>query len=213
MVLTYSTSTYKKIGAEPLDLSKFASTPKAKEMLLRLFCNDSVRVLHCPLAEWGGRMARPKLSGTMLISVDKTNLYPFAKAHGLVLRNLFDAGVVQVDLDTPAPDTRTVLFRLSDAVIADRRHIYRMLVLKDMRRVLMPELQALASAYGLAVDHQRLYKLFRVVKRDGTRLCKHDYIQYHPVTKKPVYRQSDLTMLEWDDIFHEFYTKFLANKK
>lgn len=213
MASNYSTSMFKAMGVKPLDLSKFVPSPKAKEMLLRLFSNDSVRVLFCPLAEWGGCKSRPKLSGTMLISVDKTSLYPFAKAHGMVLRSLFDAGIVQVDLDTPAPDTRTVLFRLSDEALKDRRYIYRMLVLKGMRRVLMPELQALASAYGLAVEHQHLYRLFRIVKRDGTRLCKHDYVQYHPVTGVPVYRQSDLTMLEWDDIFYSYYLKYLANKK
>ena len=213
MASNYNTNAFKEIGGKPLDLSKFSNTQKAKEMLLRLFCNDSVRVLFCPLAEWGGRITRPKLSGTMLISVDKANLYPFAKVHGIVLRNLFDAGIVQVDIDTPSPDTKTVLFRLSDAVLLDRRNIYRELVLKGMKRILMPELQALAAAYGLSVDHQPLYKMFRVVKRDGSRLCKHDHVQYHPITQLPVYRQSDLTMLEWDDIFYSYYSKYLAGKK
>lgn len=209
------TSDYRKMHSFPLDLSKLHRTKRAKAALLKMFCNDHVRFLFSPLSENGGKKEKPFLTGTHLVSIDGAKfLYSISVEDGRILNNLFDAGLIEVDCDTPAPSAKMVIFKLSEEVrVTKRREVYRYVVLADMKRILMQDLRALASAYGLDVKHKKIYRLFKITKKDGSRLCRDDSLTHHPITNEPIYKQSDLTMLEWDDLFYKFYLKYLAVKK
>ncbi|WP_419238286.1 hypothetical protein [Photobacterium leiognathi] len=178
-----------------------------------LMNNDTLRIQYSPLSKWGASVNKPEFTGTNLVGVNKGHSFLVAKSHGSTLKKLFDCGLVEVDNDTPLPDSRALFFKFSNRADVNRRQIFRSLFLEGRTRVIMEELQTLASSYGLKLIHESLYGLFKVVNEDGTKICKHDLVLENPSNGDPVRKQTDLTMLEWDDIFYSFYQKTKRGKE
>lgn len=197
---------YRAVDHREFDLTKFVKTAKSMKLVDFMFCVENSRILYCPSQSWT-KAAMPEHYGTMMVTVEGTKFTQCQKFYGKVFDDLFNAGIVQVDTDIPTPNSNTVIFRLSDAVLINRREGYRRLILQNIHLVTHSSVGRIAAIYGVKVIYDKRAKFFRVCNLDDSKICINDYVT-KPDAKGialPITHIQQMTLIEWDDVFFRFH--------
>lgn len=201
---------YAKKPLMPLNFKKLACSKGVRNFLCDWLFHDGLVLSYAPSNEFAKRGGFQFYLGGWVVEFKPDierycPVKPLYKVNFRVIRQLYEAGVLEVRLDLKRPHPRFILFTWSKEALAERREILRRYIIGSDGLVTAAKLDAVASVYGLKANYIPSRSAFEICKADGSHIPKGKTPRtwiFSNEAGEPVSKLNDMKLAEWEDVLY-----------
>ncbi|CAH0543152.1 hypothetical protein [Vibrio marisflavi] len=199
---------YREVGRKPLDLDGLNCTKSIRNFLCDWLYEDDLLLSYLPNNEVGSATAYKWLVGGWRCEFDSktSSIITKDRVNWRVMRDLFDAGLLEVRYKINPPNVRCIVFGWTPEIKKLQRPIVNRLIFNENFNITSALVDSLCAIYGIRLRYIPAKGLFELIHDDGEPIANGDAERTWILSNKdgnPVSRFKDMTFDEWENAIYQ----------